>query len=90
MLSKEEEKLLLKEVFKCFICLEICSNFMILCIYFKGCGRFLGCFICFYYVDKCFLCCKEFFFLKERKLLIILGLESIFGVFVILFLFVLF
>ena len=80
MLSKEEEKSSLKEVFKCSICLETCSNLMTSCTHSKGCGRLLGCFICFYHVDKCPLCRKELPPSKERKPLIISGLESILGV----------
>ena len=80
MLSKEEEKSSLKEVFKCSICLETCSNLMTSCTHSKGCGRLLGCFICFYHVDKCPLCRKELSPSKERKPLIISGLESILGV----------
>ena len=77
MLSEDEEKSSLKEVFKCSICLETCSNLMTSCTHSKGCGRLLGCFICFYKVEKCPLCRMDLCPAKERKPLIISGLESI-------------
>ena len=80
MLNKEEEKSLLKEVFKCSICLETCSNLMTSCTNPKGGGRLLGCFICFYKIDTCPLCRSDLTPPKDRKPLIISGLESILGV----------
>ena len=80
MLSKEEEKSSLREVFKCSICLETCSNLMTSCTHPKGCGRLLGCFICFFKIEKCTLCRKDLCPAKERKPLIISGLEGILGV----------
>lgn len=85
MLKKEEEKKSLEEVFKCSICLETCSNLMTSCTHPKGCGRLLGCFTCFYDVLKCPLCRNELPPPKERKPLIISGLESILGVHAISF-----
>ena len=79
MLNKEEEKSSLKEIFKCSICLETCSNLMTSCTNPKGCGRLLGCFICFYKIDKCPLCRSDLSPSKERKPLIISGLASILG-----------
>lgn len=80
LLSKEEEKSSIKEVFKCSICLETCSNLMMSCTNSKGCGRLLGCFTCFYYISKCPLCRKDLSLVKERKPLIIPGLATILGV----------
>lgn len=80
MLKKEGKKKSLKEVFKCSICLETCSNLMTSCTHPKGCGRLLGCFACFYDVLKCPLYRNELPPPKERKPLIISGLESILGV----------
>ena len=80
MLNKEEEKSSLKEVFKCSICLETCSNLMTSCTNPTGCGRLLGCFICFYKIDTCPLCRSDLTPPKDRKPLIISGLESILGV----------
>ena len=79
MLNKEE-KSSLKENFKCSICLETCSNLMTSCTSPKGCGRILGCFICFYKSDKFPLCRNDLSPSKERKPLIISELASIFGV----------
>lgn len=80
MLNKEEEKASLKDIFKCSICLETSGNLMSACTHPKGCGRLLGCFICFYNVEKCPLCRKVLPPAKDRKPLIISGLENILGV----------
>ena len=80
MLNKEEEKSSLKEVLKCSICLETCSNLMTSCANPKGCGRLLGCFICFYRIDTYPLCQSDLTPSKDGKPSIISGLESILGV----------
>ena len=46
----------------------------------KGCGRLLGCFIFFYKIDTYALCHSDLTPPKDRKPLIISGLESILGV----------
>ena len=77
MLNKEEKKSSLKEVFRRSICLETCSNLMTSCTNPKGCGRLLG---CFYKIDTCPLHHSDLTPPKERKFLIISGLESVLGV----------
>ena len=80
MLTKEREMSSIKEVFKCTICMETCSNLMTACTHSKGCGRLLGCFTCLYKLEKCPFCLTDLCPGMERKPLIIPGLDSILGV----------
>lgn len=50
------------------------------CTSLKGCGRLLGCFTCFYNIQRCPFCRKYLQLKIDRQPLIIPGLSKILGV----------